>query len=147
MWAPQTFPFEGWTLWSKCKQCFGFAGARAGGGGTGEPKCTSLYYVDAEGAHPSHCQQKNTVGCRCPLSMTFIHPPVCLNALAACVCGGVTWLAGNSSFEIPWEEVGGLVEAGTIKADTLVFSDQSPYPFDEWVPWSKASSCFGSGDE
>ena len=85
---------------------------------------------------------------RLPLSaIDDVHPPVCLNALAACVCGGVTWLAGNSSFEIPWEEVGGLVEAGTIKADTLVFSDQSPYPFDEWVPWSKASSCFGSGDE
>jgi hypothetical protein len=55
--------------------------------------------------------------------------------------------AGNSSFEIPWEEIGDLVEAGEIISETLVFSDQSAYPFDEWVAWSKARHCFGPSNE
>ncbi len=55
--------------------------------------------------------------------------------------------AGDSSFEIPWQDVAGLVEAGEITAETLVFSDQSAYPFDEWVAWSQASHCFGSSRE
>ena len=43
---------------------------------------------------------------------------------------------------VPLGEIGGLVEAGTLADDTLVFSDQPAFPFESWTAWSQCWQCF-----
>ena len=49
---------------------------------------------------------------------------------------------GESSAEIDWPDVAALVEAGVIGDETLVYSDQHFFEYDEWVPFERCRHCF-----
>lgn len=49
--------------------------------------------------------------------------------------------------EVPFAEIAGLIEAGTITEETLVFSDQDAFPFEGWTEWGECSEYFGEGGE
>ena len=49
---------------------------------------------------------------------------------------------GDSSAEIDWPDVAALVEAGVIGDETLVYSDQHFFEYDEWVPFERCRHCF-----
>jgi hypothetical protein len=51
---------------------------------------------------------------------------------------------GNDD-EVAAEDAAGLVAAGTIQDETLVYSDQEAFPFEGWTAWSDARHLFGIG--
>ena len=130
------FPFESWTTWSKAKKYFGHGGSHDG------VVVRTHTHTHTHTRTHTHTQQSSS---QCDSGRSLRE---CASQDVGEKCTSLFYVdeGGISSFEIPYDEVGPLVEAGTIQSETLCYSDQAAWPHEAWEPWAGCNACFGPGD-
>jgi hypothetical protein len=151
---------EGWTAWEEIKDSEYITSGGASGGGGGDAACSAFYYEgnddevateDAAGLVEAGTIQDETL----IYSDQEAFPFEGWTAWSECSylfgigepSAGVTafYYEGNED-EVAAEDAAGLLEAGTIQDDTLIYSDQAAFPFEGWTAWSDCSYLFGIGE-
>ena len=156
------FPFEGWTAWSECSYCFGIGEApEGGGGGGGGAKCSSLYYEGSDEEVPfaevAALLEAGTI-----TEDTLVYsdqdafPFEGWTAWSECSdyfgeSGGCTTLTytndGETTEEATAADLPGLVAAGTINDETMIYSTDDGFAYEGWTEYSECKSMFeGAGD-
>jgi hypothetical protein len=148
---------DGWTAWGEVKDSeYITSGGKSGGGGG----LTSFFYEgnddelaaeDAAGLAEAGTIQDDTL----IYSTDDAFPFEGWTAWSECSylfgigeapTGVTTFFYEGNDDEVAAEEAAGLVEAGTIEEDTLIYSTDAAFPFEGWTAWSDCSYLFGIGE-
>ena len=165
------FPYDAWTAWSECCQCFGGSAA----GAATAAVCSSLYHAGDPDVEISVAQAQALLeaGTINGGTLIFSDQPAFdfdeWTAWSACsFCFGIgereaalavaahveeagqrtcTTLfystdGESQSDELSAETAHELAAAGTITPATLIFSQQAGFAYDGWTAWSECSHCF-----